>query len=149
MFPVETINPSDLQEVASNNTSSAKKTLSFDYEKGDFVVRDGKIVILESKDAIKAKIEKLLRTEKFKFEIYQELEGAEEFGISTKQLLGRKLPHYFIQSELEREITEALNDYEEVNTIMDFKTEQIGNGLKVSFSVILNDGSNVYQEVTI
>ena len=42
----------------------------FDFNKGDFVVRDGKLVECDGMDALKVWIEKILKTEKGRYRIY-------------------------------------------------------------------------------
>ena len=50
-----------------SNTSSGTKSYMFDFENGDFVVRDGKLIKCDSIDAIKVRIEKIFRTEKGRY----------------------------------------------------------------------------------
>lgn len=60
MFP----NSTDITINNESNTSSGTKSYMFDFENGDFVVHDGKLIECDSIDAIKVWIEKILRTEK-------------------------------------------------------------------------------------
>lgn len=125
------------------------KTFLYDFEKGDFVVKDGRLVEVSGKEAIKVWIEKILRTEKFKFEIYKKDEEIDEYGTTIKELIqGRKLPQFFLQSELRREIEEALQKHNEIERIEDFRTEQNFATLEIYFTVILKNGETFGQEVS-
>ncbi|QEK12573.1 DUF2634 domain-containing protein [Crassaminicella thermophila] len=122
----------------------------FDFTEGDFVIRDGKLVKAEDIEAIKVWIEKILRTEKFKFKIYEKEDINEEYGITIKKLImGKKLPFGFIRSELKREITEALLKHPMIVDINNFRTIQERATLKVFFTVNLEDGRTFDQEVNI
>ena len=125
------------------------KTFLYDFEKGDFVVKDGRLVEVSGKEAIKVWIEKILKTEKFKFEIYKEDEGIDEYGTTIKDLIqGRKLPQFFLQSELRREIEEALQKHVEIDRVENFRTEQNFATLKIYFTVVLKNGETFSQEVS-
>jgi len=77
----------------------------FDFEEGDFIVQDGKLVQCAGETALEVWIEKVLRTEKNRFKIY---EGA-DYGIVIEDLLiGRNYSVAFIEAELRREIEDAL-----------------------------------------
>lgn len=97
------------------------KAFLFDYKKGDFIYKNGAPITVEGKEALKEWINKLIRTEKFKFKIYENM----EYGISLENLLGSKLPRTFIKSELQRELTEGINKHEDVTGVSswDFQTE--------------------------
>lgn len=134
-----------------NQEVNINKGVSFlyDFEEGDFVIRDGRLIEIEGKDSIKIWIDKILRTEKFKFEIYKKDEGINEYGTTIKQLIqGRKVPQFFLQSELRRGIEEALQRNNEIDKIEDFRTEQDLVTLKIFFTVILKNGETFSQEVS-
>ena len=57
-----------ISETTSENTGGTKSFL-YDFSKGDFVIRDGKLVPCDSLEAIKVWIEKIIRTEKNRFPI--------------------------------------------------------------------------------
>ncbi len=138
----------DIDKIASEENQNViqpgGKAYKYDFKKGDFVIKDGRLVEVEGKEAIKIWIEKILRTEKFKFKIY------EEYGVGIGALTkGKKIPFFFIQSELKREITESLKKHPEINNIEGFKLEQNSSLLTISFKVDLKDGEYVEMEVNI
>lgn len=148
MFPTIDLD-NVIEELKVEEKQNQGKTFLYDFKKGDFVIKDGRLVEVEGREAIKVWIEKILRTEKFKFEIYKEDEGIDEYGISIKDLiLGKKVPQFFLQSELRREIEEALKKHSEIDRIEDFRTEQELVTLKIYFTVILKNGETFNREVS-
>ena len=142
MFPELNIN-NLVQEETLRKTKQGK-TFLYDFVKGDFVIKDGKLVEIEGIEAIKVWIEKILRTEKFKFEIYM----SNEYGTTIKQLVqGRKVPQFFLQSEVKREVEEALKKNVEIDRVEDFRTDQNMTTLIICFRVVLNSGDSFDQEV--
>ncbi len=141
----------ELDSVSSSETNEDEFGTSFlfDFNEGDFIVKDGKLVKAESLEAIQVWIEKILRTEKFKSEIYSK-DGQEEYGATIRSLImGKKFPVYFLQSELKREITEALQNHPKISSISDLATEQNGYELRISLTVNLVDGETLDTEVNI
>ena len=57
MFP----NSTDIMIPNENKASNGTKSYLFDFDSGDFVVRDGKLVECDGIDAIKIWIEKILQ----------------------------------------------------------------------------------------
>lgn len=147
MFPTLDLD-NVIEELQVEEKKNQGKTFLYDFDKGDFVIRDGRLVEVEGKEAIKVWIEKILRTEKFKFEIYKENGEIDEYGVSIKDLiLGKKVPQFFLQSELKREIEQALKKHSEIDRIEDFRTEHELATLKIYFTVILKNGETFNQEV--
>lgn len=138
-----------IEEVEQEENKVYDKTFLFDFDKGDFVVRDGRLVEVAGKEATKVRLEKLLRTEKFKYKIYKTLDNEDEYGTNIKKLvLGKKLPRFFIESELKREIEENAKKYiHEIDRIEDFRVEHELSTLKIFFTVILKNGEAFNQEV--
>ena len=73
--------PNSIDITLNNETklSSGTKSYLFDFDSGDFVVRDGKLVECDGIDAIKVWIEKILHTEKGRYTIYTDT----EYGFMT------------------------------------------------------------------
>ena len=85
--------------------SSGTKTFLFDFNIGDFALRDGKLIECDGIDAIKVWIEKILRTEKDRYKIYDNT----EYGCHLEDLIiGNSYTAEFIEAELKREIEDAL-----------------------------------------
>ena len=82
MFP----NSNDIMLDNKTQTSSGTKSYLFDFTTGDFVVRDGKLIECDGISAIKVWIEKILRTEKGRYLIYDNT----EYGWYCRQYSARR-----------------------------------------------------------
>lgn len=138
MFPQTEINvPEENIAEISNGT----KTYLFDFDKGDFVVRDGKLVECDGIEAIRVWIEKIIRTEKWRFHIY---EGT-DYGCHLEDLIiGNNYTVEFVESELKREIEEALLLNPQISTVSGFSLERDANSITVTLEVYIGDtGANI------
>lgn len=120
----------------------------FDFAQGDFVLRDGKLIPASGYDALKVWIEKVLRTERFRFRIYARTDG-HEYGVAVEDLIGRHYPAEFAQAEWRREITEALTKHPQIAGVSSLTFKQDGALVTISFRVELKGGDSLTQEVTI
>ena len=137
MFP----NVDGTIQLNTENKSSGTKSYLFDFEKGDFVIQDGKLVECDAVEAIKVWIEKILRTEKGRFLIYD----STEYGCHLEDLIiGNSYTVEFIESELKREIEEALLQNPQISAVGNFKITRGVNNLTVEMEVFLNGaGGNI------
>lgn len=134
MFP----NTQDLSDSAASEGSAAGtgKSFLFDFQTGDFVIQNGKLV--ETND-ISVWIEKILRTEKDRYEIY----AGTEYGVRLEDLIvGTNYDQAFVQSELKREIEEAMLTHPEITGISGFTAEKTETKIIISVEV-LGSGTNV------
>ena len=142
MFPTST-------DVTLNNetkSSSGTKSYLFDFDSGDFVVRDGKLVECDGIDAIKVWIEKILRTEKGRYTIYADT----EYGCHLEDLIiGNSYTVEFIEAELKREIEDALKQNSQINSVTNFKITRNTNAITVTLEVVLNDKGRNTVTVTV
>lgn len=123
----------------ANNTTDLGSTYQFDFETGEFVLVDGKLVPVSDVNAIKEWVQKCLRTERFKFKIYAR-DDKNEYGVTIEDLIGSVLPRAFIESELKREISEALTRHPRISSITDLSVERDGAKTTIAFELILTDG---------
>lgn len=119
------------------------RTVDFDFTRGEFILRDGRVSPLDGVDALKARIEKCLRTVAGKPEIYRQ--DALPYGVNTFDLTDRSLPFAFLCAEIEREVTDALLRDSEIIAVTDFTFQRAGRTLETMFTV-----QSIYgeQEVT-
>lgn len=123
------------------------KSFLFDFKTGDFVLKDGRPVEIWGIEAVKAWIEKILRTEKYRYKVY-EREDKNEYGVVLEDLIvGNNFPRVFVESELKREITAALTRHPIIRSLTDWKIEKKNPTLNISFKVNLFDGNDFTQEV--
>jgi hypothetical protein len=142
MFPENTVITIEEQTEQTTKLGS----FLFDFKTGQFVTRDGKLVQVDGIEAIKVWVQKVLRTEKDKFKAYENA----EYGINLEDLIiGYSLPISFVESEISREITEALTKHSQIEDIVDFEIERNNSTLNVTFRVVLLDGDSFESEVSI
>ena len=90
-------------------------SFAFDFECGDFVVKDGRVV---KSDDIRIWIEKILRTQKGRFRIYENT----SYGVDIEDLIiGNNLPLSFIESEIKREVEAALLQNPRIKAVRNLK----------------------------
>ena len=112
-------------------TTITGKSFLFDFEAGEFVIKDGKPVEINGFDALKIWIDKVLRTPANKYEVYIK---KDEYGIEDlKELISSDFPFQFIKSEIERLIKETLIKNTAIKSIQNFKFERNKRLLTVSF----------------
>ena len=93
---------------------STKKTPVFDFVKGEFVTINGHIKTARGKENIKVWIEKTMRTELNRDEIYR---GT---GYGTKlenHLIGRVYPNDYIRAEIGQSIKTALLKHPDITDV--------------------------------
>lgn len=112
----------------------------FDFDTGDFVVRDGKLIECDGIEAVKVWIEKILRTEKGRFKIYDDT----EYGAKLEDLIiGNSYSVAFIESELKREIEDALLQNPQIRSVTNMKITRDINSLTVEMEVtVVDTGGN-------
>jgi len=136
MFPIEDlVNEPELRQREADTGSS----FLFDFTVGEFVLRDGNLVEVEGLEALKVWIEKIIRTEKFKFKIYE----GDTYGVRLMDLLTGGFPAAFVEAEIQREIVEALETNPEIRNVEDLRFTRGVRTLLVSFTV-----KSVYGEDT-
>lgn len=134
MFPEdveEYLTNEEILEENANATTFNGKSFLFDFEKGDFVYKNGNLVEVTGIVALKIWIEKLIRTEKFKFKIFEDV----DYGVSISDLVGSTLPHGFIEAELKRELTEAILKNPMIEDLTNWKFEKDGGKWTIYFTV--------------
>lgn len=127
-------------------SSSGVKSYLFDFDSGDFIVRDGKLVECDGIDAIKVWMEKILRTEKDRYPIYDNT----EYGCHLEDLIiGNSYTAEFIEAELKREIEDALKQNPKITSVTNFNITRNTNAITVTLEVVLNDEGRNTVTVTV
>lgn len=142
MFPEQVITYNTVienEEKAANNG----KSFLFDFETGDFIIKDGKMQSLSDEEALKMWIQKVLKTTKSKFKIYDDT----DYGIANlKELITSDFPFAFIKAEVEKEIIETLLKNSNIKSVNGFEFIRDKRILNVSFTVNSTYGE-IEQEV--
>lgn len=146
MFPAVEVN-SHLEETTFKNTFG--KTYLFDFETGEFVMKDGKLVIASEIEAIQMWVTKIILTEKFKFKIYEKEvdQKNQEYGVTFKSLIGLKLPKEMIYSEISRELGETLKKHPQIDKISGLEIKSEGGKYTIEFMIHLVNSDEVPSEV--
>ncbi len=108
------------------------KSFLFDFDTGEFVFNDGKMVPIYGKDVLKQWIHKTILTAKGRFRVYID---SPEYGVRIDDLVGSIYPLDFIKKEVENELTEALMQNEQIIALRDFDAEMEESKLTVRFTV--------------
>jgi len=133
----------DTEETTTENEYN-NTFLEFDYEEGEFVLETGEPIMVYNTDAIKQWIIKVLRTEKFRFSIYNDT----DYGVTIEDLIvGTTLPIGIVQSELKREITDALTQHKNIESLSNFSFSRSKSLLTIGFTVNLDDETSTEIEV--
>jgi len=126
MFPDVTVTENT---TTTTETASIGKSFLFDFDTGDFSLQDGNVVVAEGIEALKVWIVKTIKTEKYKFDIY------DEYGATLQDLISSGYSKAFIESEIKREITAALLKNVEITGVSGFTFTRENRGLTVAFTV--------------
>lgn len=109
------------------------------------------MIVLEGIEALKMWILKVIRTEKFRFRIYESsvYEEDEQYGVTLEDLIGSNFDREFIEAEIEREVTEALLLHEYIVSVDEWSFERDSKKMVVSFAVTTYDETTTMMEVEI
>lgn len=142
MLPEITELDLDIDEV--QDLPEIGKSFLYDFNKGDFVLKDGKPVLVDGIEALKMWISKVIKTEKYNFKIYD----GSEYGATIHDLIGSNYPRQFIESEIKREVISSLTTHPYIQDVVNWEFVRDGPKMLVRFRVItLEDYFN--QEVTL
>lgn len=124
----------DPQEIEVEETElPMAREWAWDFEELDFKLKDGKMYIVEGKEAVKIWLWKLFQTPRYRYLIY-----SWDYGHELEDLIGLGSSESFIKSEAERFIREAiwptLNGY--VEDIKDILISLNEDRLSIEFTAI-------------
>lgn len=122
------IETQEITDPAENEDIHA--TFDWDFEKGDFKLKDGKLVRLTGIEYLKVWIRKALLTVKNSL-IY---EGT-DYGSGHHSLIGTTFKLSFTKEEYKRYIKEALLFNSAITNASNFEFTQAGSRMIISFSV--------------
>ena len=145
----------DLQEQIDNISSSTTeveplgRAVKIDFENNELVVEDGQLVELTTdEEKIEQWIHSIILTYKDKYGIYK----GTEFYCNIENLIGKKMNGYnaFYQSELQREVTEAILKHRYISTVDNFSiTKTDKRTWNVQYTVTLKNTTVISNEEVI
>lgn len=120
----------EFPETELQQAAITHKTFNWDFDEGDFVLRDGKLVELSGIDYLKTWIKKALYTV-----INSLIYEGTDYGSGHHTLIGQNFHPDYSRSEYERLIREALLTNEAITRVDNFAFSQSGARLRISFDV--------------
>lgn len=137
MFPDDIQSYIENEELKTDNTASTftGRTFLYDFKKGDFIYKNGAPVVVEGIKAIQVWIEKIIRTERFQFQIY---EGV-DYGVTIEDLIGSNLPRGFVESEMIRELSESILKNPYIADLKDWSFAVEESVWTISFTVVTKE----------
>ena len=121
------------EEVVSESVTIGRTPL-FDFERGKYVIKDGKVVECAQEEAIRQWVGFLIKTPADRFEVY---EGT-EFGTYIHNLIGWK-DAGFVASEIKRELEEKCIENRAISGIKNFDVTKNGGTIHINMTVITNE----------
>ena len=115
------------------------KTFLIDFQKKKMLKENGKLIKTSDERAVRMWIEKVLLTEKYKWNIYKS-NGPNQYGMKYKSmLLGQRFPTPVLYSEFERELIETMKKNNQIVELKNINILLDKNVLKTNFTVVLKD----------
>ena len=116
---------------------------AFDFERGDFVIINGRSKMVVGMDRLRSWISKVLRTQKGRYKIY----NGTSYGTRIKDaFVGKTFTHDYMLSEIQREITENLEKNKDIVSVDGFSAKVDGTHLTVEFTVTTVYGTTDLKE---
>ena len=123
----------------TNNKNSNGKTFLIDFQKKKLLKSNGQLIKTDDERAVRMWIEKVLLTEKYKWNIYKS-NGPNQYGMKYKtMLLSQRFPTPVLYSEFERELTETMKKNKQIIEIRNIDIKLEKHTLKTKFEVVLKD----------
>lgn len=131
MFPEDELNINESLITENEENIFSGKAFLYDFEKGDFIYKNGSPILVEGREALQVWIEKCLRTMRFKALVHKNL----EYGLNIEDLIGSVFDTDFVNAEIERECREALLKNPYIKSIEDFTFVMDGDKLTATISI--------------
>ncbi|AZV57920.1 DUF2634 domain-containing protein [Clostridium sp. AWRP] len=140
ILPNQTV---DINTVIESTTQSDNlpipKEYGWDFEKNEFILKDGKFIVVEGNEAIKIWIWKVLNTPRYRYLAY-----TLNYGNQIEELIEKSLSRSVIESEAKRYVEEALSINPYIQEIESFSIEFEGSRAVINFTA-----KTLYGEVDI
>lgn len=115
----------------------------FDFNKNEFVTRDGELIELTGDASVAFWIEKTIRTEYERAAVYQNT----GYGFGLEKFIGLYLPPEIAKLQFSDAIKAALYQHQRIKTILNLQLEHKDDYVDVSFEVELNPVTQTDEEV--
>ena len=124
-----------IDNVISSDSNSSNdivliKEYAWDFDKNEFILQDGKFIVVTGNEAIKVWAWKALHTERYNYMAY-----SWNFGHEFESLVGSGLPREAIESECKRFITEALSVNQYINNVLNIQINMEDSIISADFTI--------------
>lgn len=145
MFPIidYDIEAEEAVDVEMMSTEIGRTPL-FDFAKGEYVLKDGKIVECTQEEAVRQWVGFLIKTAAEKFTVYDDT----DFGTYIENYIGYK-DAAFVASEIKRELEEKVTMNRAISSIEDFEYDREKDRMRIKLTVIMVDESEVEVETDV
>lgn len=127
------------KQVAEIQKETNGKTFLIDFKKGKMLRKNGKLIKTDDERAVRMWLEKVLLTEKYKWNIYKS-NGINQYGMTYKaNLQGQRFPTPVLYSEFIRELKETILKNKQIIEIKNIDIQLIKYTLETKFTVVLKD----------
>lgn len=127
------------KQVAEIKKETNGKTFLIDFKKGKMLRKNGKLIKTDDERAVRMWLEKVLLTEKYKWNIYKS-NGINQYGMTYKaNLQGQRFPTPVLYSEFIRELKETILKNKQIIEIKNIDIQLIKHTLETKFTVVLKD----------
>ena len=137
LFPMVDV-PPDLA-VGSGASLSLYREYAWDFDRDEFVMKDGQLVLLEGQAAVQVWVYKALRTERYRYLAY-----TWDYGNEIERLIGSTFSPAAQRSEAERYVREALMVLPYIREVNQIEIASEGDELRIEATV-----ETVYGEVRV
>lgn len=111
---------------------SGGKSFAFDFTAGEFRVKDGKVQTVSGKERLQVQIEKLIRTERGVYGVY---DGTTYGLYSPYAAIGTKNRDY-VTTDLKEELRTKLEAFSEILSVQEITVDFINRGVTITLTVV-------------
>ena len=133
IFPILDVEETEEQELP------VAKEWAFDFATGDFLLKDGKMYLVEREEAVAIWVKKALLIQRGRFEMY-----SEDYGSELEDLIGSGYSLSALELEAKRLVQECVEINPYVVETKDYEVSLDNDVLNITFTLI-----TVYGEVKI
>jgi len=133
IFPTFTDEDIKVIEEVENELNTNEEILreyAWDFQKNEFILKDGKFVVVEGLEALNIWIRKALITERYRYLAY-----TTDYGSEIESLVGKNYSKELTKSEIKRFLKEALEINPHIKGISDIDVLSYKDKITVNFKV--------------
>jgi hypothetical protein len=113
-----------------NTNEKIPREYAWDFQKNEFILKDGKFVVVEGLEALNIWIRKALITERYRYLAY-----TTDYGSEIESLVGKNYSKELTKSEIKRFLKEALEINPHIKGISDIDVLSYKDKITVNFKV--------------